>query len=78
MNKNLYKLFYRDYYSQVNFSYLFSNNREVIENNQAQIAAKNEELLGATLAIIPECKRTSPSTDTGAISRSDNGFRHYT
>ena len=59
MNKNLYKLFYRDYYSQVNFSYLFSNNREVIENNQAQIAAKNEELLEAPLAIIPKCKRTN-------------------
>lgn len=59
MNKNLYKLFYRDYYSQINFSYLFSNTREVIEKNQTQIAAKKEELLGVTLAIIPKCKRAN-------------------
>lgn len=59
MNKNIYKLFYKDYYSQINFSYLFSNSREIMRNNQAQIVAKNKELLEVPLVIIPECKRAN-------------------
>lgn len=63
MSKNIYKLFYKDYYSRIDFSYLFEQNsvrrKEIEDSNQAQIAFRNRELLEVPLTLIPRCKRAN-------------------
>ena len=63
MSKNLYKLFYKDYFSQVSFSYIFDGNsisrKHIEEANQTFIEIKNHDLLEASLSVIPSCKRAN-------------------
>lgn len=63
MHKNIYKLFYKDYFHRVDFSYLFesdSTRRKGIEDkNKIVISDMNNEILNSTLFVIPPCKRVN-------------------
>lgn len=63
MSKNLYKLFYKEYFSQVDFSYMFDGNNDSRKrkekSNQTLLKEKNNDLLNASLFVIPSCKRAN-------------------
>lgn len=44
--KNLYKLYYQDYYNDVDFSFLLDNNSETPQNVKDKIKNRNQELCG--------------------------------
>lgn len=58
---NLYKLFYKDYFQSVDFSYLLSNindqkRKEIVKENEKIIVERNKQILGCPLTNIPSCK----------------------
>lgn len=61
---NLYKLFYKDYFQSVDFSYLLSNinddrRKEIVKGNERIIADHNKQILDCPLTYIPPCKRAN-------------------
>lgn len=47
--KNLYKLYYQDYYTDVDFSFLLDDNSETPQNEKDKIKNRNQELCGTNM-----------------------------
>ena len=47
--KNLYKLYYQDYYTDVDFSFLLDDNSETPQNEKDKIQNRNQELCGTNM-----------------------------
>lgn len=64
MGKNLYKMFYKDYFQGIDFSFLLDgmNNaqkEEIVKKNKVKLSERNKDILSVPLANIPPCKRSN-------------------